>query len=168
MTSPRAVALALILALALVACNREEAQLSTTSSLVGGPGSTTTATGSTTTLPDDTDTTLAGQAVTEFETVARLSTANGEILHIVIPSGAYTDVDLENFVGDLKESDPELWGAEVFDDVAAQEAFALDEASRTAEQTQLISRHHLVSLVNGDTLRFQGPFASFGESVIGS
>jgi hypothetical protein len=167
MTSSKATILALALAISVMGCNRGETVLSTTSTLVAG-GTSTTAAPAPTTLPDDTDTTLAGQAVTEFETVARLSTANGEILHIVIPSGAYTDVDLENFVGDLKESDPELWGAEVFDDVAAQEAYALDEASRTAEQVQLISRHHLVSLVNGDTLRFQGPFASFGESVIGS
>jgi hypothetical protein len=168
MTRRTAAILAIALAVSVMGCNREETVLSTTSTLVAGNSPTTAATPSSTTLPDDTSTTLAGQAVTEFETVARLSTANGVILHIVIPAGAYTDVDLENFIGDLKESDPELWGAEVFDDPAAQEAYAVDEASRTPEQDDLIERHHLVSLVNGDTLRFQGPFASFGESVIGS
>jgi hypothetical protein len=158
----------LVLALALVACNREETVLSTTSSVVAG--GTTIATPSTmagTTIPEG-STTLAGEAVSDYEVVARLSTANGEVLHIVIPAGGYTDVDLENFVGDLKENDPELWGVEVFDDPTAPEAFGVDEATRTPEQQQLLDRHHLVSLVNGDVLRFQGPFSELGEHVIGS
>jgi hypothetical protein len=157
----------IVLVTALTACNREDAVLSTTSTLVTGPDQTTTAPPGTTTLPD-TSTTLRGQAVASFEILARLSTDNGDVLHVVIPVGAYTDVDLESFIGDLKESDPELWGAEVFDDPTAPAAFTVDEAGRTPEQQELLDRHHLVSLVEGDTIRFQGPFESFGEVVIGS
>lgn len=87
---------------------------------------------------------------------------------MVIPVGGYTDVDLYNFLADLKQADPDLWGAEVFDDPDAPAAFAVPESQRTAEQIDLLSRHHLVSLVAGDTIRYQGPFSSFGESVIGS
>ncbi|MEX0864278.1 MAG: hypothetical protein WD269_05305 [Acidimicrobiia bacterium] len=167
MTSRRVVLLGLVLATAVVACDRVETVLSTPTSLVVGGTSTTAAPG-TTTVADDTSTTLRGQSVSEFETVARLSTANGEVLHIVIPAGGYTDVDLENFIRELKDADPELWGVEVFDDPTAPEAFSVEEASRTQEQSDLLDRHHLVSLVNGDTLRFQGPFKSFGESILGS
>ena len=84
------------------------------------------------------------------------------------PPGAYTEVDLENFIGDLKEADPELWGAEVFDDEDAIQAFVIPEDQRTAEQQTLVDEHHFVSLVNGDTIRFQGPFSEFGEAIIGS
>ncbi|MBW3666952.1 MAG: hypothetical protein KY394_05085, partial [Actinobacteria bacterium] len=88
--------------------------------------------------------------------------------YIVIPPGAYTDIDLEGFVGDLKESDPDLFGAEVFDDPEAVQAFVIPEDQRTESQQQLLDDHHLVSLVGGDTIRFQGPFEDIGEHIIGS
>ena len=47
-------------------------------------------------------------------------------------------------------------------------AFATAEGLRTEAQATLVRNHHLVSLVSGDTLRYQGPFASFGESILGS
>jgi hypothetical protein len=164
----RLTALACVMVVMLIACDSGETTLSTGSTLITTTPDEGTLTSTTAAQPDDTSTTLRGQAVTEYEVVARLSTANGEVLHIVIPMGGYTDVDLENFVIDLKEADPELWGAEVFDDPAAPEAFAVDEASRTAEQEALLDQHHLVSLVEGETIRFQGPFAELGETVIGS
>ena len=86
----------------------------------------------------------------------------------MIPPGAYTEIDLENFIGDLKEADPELWGAEVFDDEDAIQAFVIPENQRTAEQQALVDDHHFVSLINGDTIRFEGPFSEFGEAIIGS
>ena len=115
-----------------------------------------------------TGTTIRGQTVTDYQTVARLSTANGEVLHIVIPIGGYTDIDLYNFIADLKEADPDLWGAEVFDDPEAATAFATAEGERSEAQATLVRNHHLVSLVSGDTIRYQGPFTSFGESTLGS
>lgn len=166
------VPLALALALLASACNNEGAELSTTSSLITGTteaaedaDATTTTTGG----GEATSTTeLRGETVANYEVRARISSDNGETLYIVIPPGAYTDVDLEGFVGDLKESDPQLFGAEVFDDEDAMQAFLIPEDQRTETQQQLLDEHHLVSLVGGNTIVFQGPFEDFGEQVIGS
>ena len=164
--------LVLALALLAVACNPEQVDLSTTSSLI--TGTTTEAAGSgdatttTTEAAGATATTLLGQTVANYEVVARISSDNGETLYILIPEGAYTDVDLEQFVGDLKESDPQLFGAEVFDDEQGVQAFPIPEAQRTEAQQQLLDEHHLISLVGGNTIVFQGPFEDLGEQVIGS
>ncbi len=126
----------------------------------------------TTTTSEDasaaTSTTLVGETVTSHEVVTRTSTDNGDVLHIVIPEGAYTDVDLVNFIGDLKEADPELWGVEVFDDAGAAEAFAVAEGERTEEQTQALADHHFLTLTDGDRVIFRGPFSEFGEFVLAS
>ncbi|MGH8944559.1 MAG: hypothetical protein ACRDVL_00220 [Acidimicrobiia bacterium] len=162
--------LALALALLAVACNPEQADLTTTSSLITGTteaadsGDTTT----TTEAAAASTTTLVGETVATYEVVARISSDNGETLYILIPEGAYTDIDLEQFVGDLKESDPQLFGAEVFDDEQAVQAFPIPEAQRTEAQQQLLDDHHLISLVGGNTIVFRGPFEHLGEQVIGS
>ncbi|MEA1903514.1 MAG: hypothetical protein U9N56_08320 [Actinomycetota bacterium] len=163
--------LVLVLALGLVAaaCDSSEAELSTTSSLVTGTTETPDQGTTTTGAPASTSTTpLVGETVTSYEVVVRIAGDNGEILYIVVPEGAYTDVDLENFIGDLKEADPDLWGAEVFDDEDAVEAFVIPADQRTDEQQQLLDEHHFVSLIGGDTMKFQGPFSDFGEFIIGS
>ena len=165
--------LALLAALAVVAaaCDSDEAALSTTTSVLT---ETTEAPerDTTTTTTDDTaattSTTLVGETVSGQEVVARISTDDGEVLHIVIPEGAYTDVDLVNFIGDLKEADPDLWGVEVFDDPAAAEAFATPEDERTEEDQQTLDDHHFVTLTDGDRVIFRGPFSEFGEFVLAS
>ncbi len=169
MTRPRSILVALATAIALAACSGDPETTTTTTVPGGGtaPSSDSTTTSSTTT-PEATATTIRGQIVTDYQTVARLSTANGEVLHIVIPIGGYTDIDLYNFIADLKEADPDLWGAEVFDDPEAATAFATAEGERSEAQATLVRNHHLVSLVSGDTIRYQGPFTSFGESTLGS
>ncbi len=168
MTRPRSILVVLLAALALAACSGDAEVTTTTTAAGGGTAPSNDSTTSTTTAPEATPTTIRGQTVTDYQTVARLSTANGEVLHIVIPIGGYTDIDLYNFIADLKEADPDLWGAEVFDDAEAATAFATAEGERSEAQATLIRNHHLVSLVSGDTLRYQGPFASFGESTLGS
>lgn len=157
-----------VLTLVVAACDGDEVSLTTTSTLLTGttePPETTT-----TTEPeaDTTTTTLRGETVSNYEVVARLSGDDGETLLIVIPPGAYTDVDLENFVGDLKESDPDLWGAEIFDDPQAPDVFGIPEVDRTEDQQQILEEHHFASLERGDTIVFRGPFAEFGQQVIGS
>lgn len=164
--------LALLAALAVVAaaCDSDEAALSTTTSVL--TDTTEAPERESTTTIDGTDattsTTLVGETVSGHEVVARISTDNGEVLHIVIPEGAYTDVDLVNFIGDLKEADPDLWGVEVFDDPSAAEAFATPEDERTEEEQQALDDHHFVTLTNGDRVIFQGPFSEFGEFVLAS
>ncbi len=155
------------LALILVACDDGETTPST-STTVSTPSTTAPGASTTTTVQGQTSTTLLGQVITDYQRVARLPTSNGEIFHLVIPVGGYTDIDLYNFLADLKQADPGLWGAEVFDHPDAPGAFAVAESERTEEQRDLLSRHHLVSLVAGDTIRYQGPFSSLPESVIGS
>lgn len=152
------------------ACDSGEAELSTTSSLVTGttaiPTEATSTTEAASTVPSTSE--VVGETVSSAEVKVRIASDNGEILYLLIPEGAYTDVDLVNFIGDLKEADPDLWGAEVFDDESAIEAFVIPEDQRTTEQQELIDDHHFVSLVDGDTVQFQGPFSEFGEFIIGS
>lgn len=154
----------------LAACNADDVALSTTSTLIGVAPSTTVAASSTTsTGPGDrTSTTARGESVSTYEIVVRIADDNGDILHVVIPPGAYTDIDLENFIQDLRDSNQQLWGVEVFDDPEAALAFQVAEADRTEADQQLLDDHHLVSLVNGDTIRFQGPLSDFGEYILAS
>lgn len=168
------VSLIAILAVLAAACDSGDADLSTTSSLIaggnggtggepGGDGST-----STTSAVGGPSTTLRGSNVDSYEVVAREPSDAGEVLYIVIPQADYTDVDLENFVGDLLERDIVTSGAEVFDDVLALDAYRKAEAERTEADTELIAQHHFASVVNADTLVFRGPFESLGEMAIGS
>lgn len=171
----RWIALIAVVGMVLVACSGDDAELSTESTIVTGG---TNAPVTTTTVDDDGDdgatgttttpTTLAGQAVTDFEVVARFPNDDGEERHYVIPNGAYTDVDLENFVFDLLEADPDLYGAEIFDDAAAAEAFQVEEAERSEEETELLARHHFVTLIGRDRIEFNGPFSEFPGGAIGS
>jgi ABC-type glycerol-3-phosphate transport system substrate-binding protein len=162
---PLAAILAVVLALAACTGSADE----TTTTTEGGSGVTTApAADTTTTTASGVSTTLRGQVVSEYETVARLSTDNGEVLHVVIPQGGYTEIDIFNFIAELKDSNPDIWGVEVFVDAAAAAAFAVDSSQRTEEQAQLLRRHHLASLVSGDTVRYQGPFSDFGQQVLGS
>jgi hypothetical protein len=164
-----------ILAFGLLAvgCSDDDAELSTDSTIITG-GTNAPAPTTTTTLEGEDNsgasptTTLVGETVTEFEVVARFPNDNGEERYYVIPNGAYTDVDLENFVIDLIEADDELYGAEIFDDAAAADAYQVDPADRTEEQTELIERHHFVTLVGRDRIEFVGPFSEFPGGAIGS
>lgn len=166
----RVFSLAIAVSLAMTACDNGEVEpeLTTTSSLVGqttapDPDTTTTVGGD-----EMTTTTLVGQAVDSYEVVLRESTDEGETLYIVVPPGEYTAIDLENFIGDLVEGDDDLESVEVFDDEAALDSFLKDESEQTAGDLSAIDAHHLVSLVDARTIKFQGPFADEGEYAIGS
>ena len=154
----------------LSACNTDEVALSTTSTLIGvEPTTPSEASSTTSTEPvDQTPTTVRSESVSTYEIVVRIAHDNGDILHVVIPPGAYTDIDLENFIQDLRDSNQGLWGVEVFDHPDAALAFQVAAASRTEADQELLDNHHLVSLVNGDTLRFQGPLSDFGEYILAS
>lgn len=161
-------ALAVALVLALAACtNSDDGGLTTTSTIVG-PTTAPDPSTSSTTSDSGTITSLQGEPVTNSEIIFRESSDDGETLYILIPEGAYTDVDLENFIGDLIESDENIQNAEVFDDEAALQAFLLDPDERTAADLVRIDEHHLVSLIDRNVIRFQGPFAEYGEYTIGS
>lgn len=160
-----------VTALVLVACNSDEAQITTTTldaSLL--TTTTTTATTATdTTGSATTDTTEApSDPVASYEVISRTSSEEGETLYILVPPGDYSDVSIENFLGDLLEDETAVAGVEVFDDRAALDAALKAEDERTDQETQLIEQHHLVTLVNGRQVEFQGPMSNFDDFVIGS
>lgn len=163
----------LALGLVAVGCSDDDPELSTDSTIITGGTNAPATTTSTTeeggaTSETSPPTTLVGEAVAQFDVVARFPNENGEERYYVIPNGAYTDVDLENFVIDLIEADPELYGAEIFDDPAAAEAYQTEPSERTDEQLALLERHHFVTLVGRDSIVFVGPFSEFAGGAIGS
>lgn len=170
----RLIAVLSVLALVLAACDGDDAELSTGSTIITG-GTNAPATTTTTEAPEDDgsggaspSTTLVGQTVSDFDVVARFPNENGEERYYVIPEGAYTDVDLTQFVIELLETDSDLYGAEIFDSAGAAEAYQVDEADRTDEQTELIESDHFVTLVGRDRIEFRGPFSEFPGGAIGS
>ncbi|HEX6286105.1 MAG TPA: hypothetical protein VFZ80_01345 [Acidimicrobiia bacterium] len=169
----RPIAVFAVLALAVIACDGDDPELTTDSTIVTG-GTNAPATTTTTEAPDDGNggsspsTTLVGQTVTDFEVVARFPNDNGEERYYVIPEGAYTDVDLTQFVIELLENDSELYGAEIFDSVEAAEAYQVEEGERTEEQVTLIESDHFVTLIGRDRIEFHGPFSEFPGGAIGS
>lgn len=164
--------LAAALALTLAACNSDEAEITTTTADASQLTTTTTRAPGTTdsTAPDSAPgTTVApADAITSHEIISRQSTEEGETLYILVAPGNYSDISIENFLGDLLEDEIAVSGVEVFDDRVALDAALKDEADRTAEELQAIEDHHLVSLSNGNQVTFQGPMSDFPDFVIGS
>src|SRR3970040_549700 len=91
-----------LLLLVVAACNGDEtADLSTTSSLIASPTSVAGSETTTSVGPgggESPTTSTRGESVAGHEIVARESDTAGETLFVLIPPGAYTDVDIENFV----------------------------------------------------------------------
>jgi hypothetical protein len=166
------IALAGLVAMALAACSDDEAQITTTTldaslltttTTTPAPGDDQTAT------TGSTDTTAApSDEVESWEVISRQSTEDGETLYILIPPGNYSDVSMENFLGDLLAAETAVAGVEVFDDRAALNAALKAEDDRTADELQAIEDHHLVSLVDGREVAFQGPMSDYDDFVIGS
>lgn len=166
-----AIVLSVVVALGVAACNSEEAQITTTT--VDAALLTTT----TTTSPDPTEpsettgtptTAEPADPVESWEVISRVSTDEGETLYILVPPGDYSDVTIENFLGNLLEEDPEVSGAEIFDDRAALDAALKEEEERSDEESELIEQHHLVTLDQGRQVNFQGPLSDYDDFVIGS
>lgn len=142
------------------------------------PETTTTAVSSTTdAVSEETTGTSAPDAQTdapetsrifEYRVVRRESTRDGSRLFLEIPPGAYTDIDLQNLVESVYEERDDLYELHVFDNRDAVEALVMAEGERSAEETELLDRHYLVSLLEGSILRFQGPFADLKGFIIGS
>lgn len=169
----RLVTLIALTALLGAACSGDDPELSTDSTIVVGGSDTTVPAGeaTTTTPPGDgtsPPTTLVGEPVSGHDVVNEIPNDDGVERHIVIPNGAYTDVDLENFVLDLLEQYPDLHGAEIFDDATAAEAFLVPEDERTDEEAALLERHHFVTVTGRARIDYRGPFAEFPGGAIGS
>lgn len=179
MRTVRAILLSVALVAALAACNSEEAevttttadasQLTTTTTTSAGGGSDESDDGSDGTTEEPTDTTVdMGDAIESYEVISRQSTEEGETLYLLVPPGDYSDVSFENFLVTLLEDETAVAGVEVYDDRAALDAALKPEGERTAAELQALEDHHLVSLVNGREVSFQGPLSDFDDFVIGS
>lgn len=164
------IALAGVLMAAVAACSSDEAEITTTT--IDASQLTTTTTTTSTTQPAEngsTETTEAPvDAVETWEPISRISDEDGETLYILVPPGNYSDVSMENFLGDLLDDETAVSGVEIFDDRAALDAALKPEDERTADELQAIEDHHLVSLRNGREVEFQGPLDDFDDFVIGS
>ena len=163
----RIIALAVVVLL-IAACSPEEAELTTTTTTTSVE-STTTTFDETTTTTGSGDNTQASPAIEDYEVVVRASSTAGETLWILIEPGDYTDIDLENLIRELvAETDVTLFGVRVFDDRDALDAGRVEPDARTDDEQTLVDEHFLVSLIDGAIIRFEGPYAEFGETVVGS
>ncbi len=128
--------------------------------------SPTTVEGSVSTAGPVPDTPEAGQIL--YRVVRQESTRDGSRLFLAIPPGAYSDVDLANLVLSVHEERDDLFEVHIFDSREAVEALIKPETERTPEESELLERHYLVSILEGSILRFQGPFADLEGYIIGS
>ena len=102
--------------------------------------------------------------VVGHQEVARQSGEVGDVAFILVPPGDHTQGALESLVRGLLEADEDLWGIEVFDNEAALEAGL--SPLLTADDVALLNAHHLVSVIAGRVIRFQGPLSDWGEHPV--
>lgn len=176
---------AVVLSVLAAACGGGDApELVTTTSLVvttAGPTTTSpplsTTAAPTTTVEDPAESATeppeeeAGVREPEdivYSVVRQEATRDGNRLFVQISPGDYTEVDLENLVVSVYEEREDLFEVHVFDNREAVGALLKAEGERTPEEAELLERHYLVSLLEGDTIRFQGPFADLEGFRIGS
>ena len=174
-----------VLAMATSCGGDDPALVTTTSRVVTTAAPTTQPEPTTTTEPDpitttttadepgsatESPSTTGGQQGGEisFRVVRQESTRDGSVLHLEVPPGDYTDVDLENLVLSMYEERENLYELHVFDNPEAVAALLTPDSERTPEQKALLETHYLVSFLEGSILRFQGPFANLEGYIVGS
>lgn len=106
--------------------------------------------------------------VPAFEVRHRSPGEGGDVLVVLVDPGSYTDLDLENLVGDVMEEYSPVLQLHVVDDVAALAAVLEPEEQRTAGERALLEAHYLARLDEGVVLTFLGPYAEYGQQRIGS
>jgi hypothetical protein len=171
----------------LAACRGDDvpALVTTTSRVVTTASPTTTAAAQVTTTAAPTTTVADPESTTtdpspgdgapgseqreiHYQVVRQEATRDGIRLFVAISPGDYTEVDLENLVIAVYEERDNVYEVHVFDDWDAVGALVKAEAERTAEESELLDGHYLVSLLEGDTIRFQGPLSDLEGFRIGS
>ena len=148
----------------------------TTAAPTTEPDPTTTTTTTTIAAADETGSATESPSTTtdqeggeiSFRVVRQESTRDGSVLHLEVPPGDYTDVDLENLVLSMYEERDDLYELHVLDNREAVSALLTPESERTPEQKALLESHYLVSFLEGAILRFQGPFANLEGYIVGS
>ena len=182
----RLIGLLVVVSLTIVACSRDEGEVSettvtpaagsvTTSSTTAGAGETTIAVAS-----SDTPTTAATATSAEtapssttalvsglpsYEVVHRLIEDDRETLIVVVEPGSYSNVELENLVYDIVERFSPSAVIVVDDPTVADLAI---EDERTEEQQAELDTHTFLRIENGVEVTFYGPYADFPGLTIGS
>ena len=184
-TAYAAAGLAVMLITAACGDDDDQALVTTTSQVLNTPSTTTapelesvTTVPEPSTLVEETAETAEDASDTEtdaveaneifYRVIRQEPTRDGYRLFVEIPSGSYTDLDLENLVLSVFEERDDLYELHVFDNRDAVEVLVKAEEERTPDESELLDRHYLVSLLEGSILRFQGPFANLEGYVIGS
>ncbi|MDH3730114.1 MAG: hypothetical protein OES13_03150 [Acidimicrobiia bacterium] len=162
----------------LVSCLAMVAACSDSSGTTTSPPTTTEATvGTTTPAPTTSDgndpntvettvapaTTAPGFSFPEFTIVER---TEDDVLVVAVPPGTYTDLDLQNLVGEMVERFAPVNGLHIIDDLAATQLVLADSVS--AEEQALLDLHYFLRLEDGFRMVYLGPFAEVGEVILGS
>ena len=115
--------------------------------------------------PSVATTTAVVIGIPTYEIVSAVAGDRGDALVVVIDTGAYSNVELENLVFDIVDR----FAPAVVLVVDSQEAadLALLELLTDEEET-ILARHTLISIENGVEVTFLGPYADFPRLTIGS
>ena len=103
--------------------------------------------------------------IPSYEVVSAVAGDRGDALVVVIDTGAYSNVELENMVFDIVDRFAPATVLVVDSQEAAD--LALLE-SLTDEEEKNLARHTLISIENGVEVTFLGPYADFPRLTIGS
>ncbi|MDQ3781778.1 MAG: hypothetical protein M3349_02425 [Actinomycetota bacterium] len=163
-----------VVALAALAagCSDDDGDTSTT--LAGGtvtalPGAATG--GSTTVAPGAVTTTIVlAEPVIPTWTIASTEEGDdGSTIVVVLDPESYdslTDIDLQNVIAEVVDSEGAVLVAHVVDDPAVADMVLLDDT--TPAQNRQLDQHYLARLEDGFRIVFLGPFADTAAVVLGS
>ena len=169
----RFIVVILAVGLAATACNRgDDATTETTlvatsigSASDGVVTSTAGTTASTLGLVEDTTVATTIAIVIGMPTYEVIGELEGGDLVIVVESGSYTNVELENMVFDIVDR----FAPEAAIVVDEREAADLLLAGETTDRQELfLAQHTLVQIESGVEVTFLGPYADFPDLTIGS
>ncbi len=150
----------------------------TTTTLAGGVGGTVTslpdaASGgaSTTVAPGAVTTTivLAEPVIPTWTIASSEEGDDGSTIVVVLDPASYdslTDIDLQNVIAEVVDSEDPVLVAHVVDDPAVAGMVLLDDT--TPAQNRRLDRHYLARLEDGFRIVFLGPFADTAAVVLGS
>lgn len=110
-----------------------------------------------------TTTTAVAFSLPDFTIVER---TEDDVLVAAIPPGTYTDIDLQNLVGEIVERFAPVNGLHIIDDEAVTQLVLA--ASVSAEEQELLDQHYFLRLEGGNRMVYLGPFAAVGEVILGS
>lgn len=130
---------------------------------------TPSATGSTSpgTPVSTTSTPTTAQGVPAYQIVLRRQSAGGDAVVVLIEPGTYTDLDLQNIVDDARTRFAPIATLYLVDDARAA-PMVIADGDMSAEAKDFLADHYFLVLEDGFRVTYLGPFADFGEVVLGS